>query len=114
MTPQIRKHDEVWTADNIRLGVAHQLVHRTGDINPQLQLYATYLRVKNFELGQGYYVPTDFIAGRDPATGQIRLTLPFKTVTARTWTRMPQFVLSGLARMEELPEREAAAVEPDR
>jgi hypothetical protein len=109
MAIEIRKLDEVWTADDVRLGLAHQLFHRSGDPSPQLRLYATYLQVKNFDFGDAYYVPTDYIAGRDPLTGSVRLTIPFRTVLTETWTRMPQFVLAGLVQREELAESEVAA-----
>jgi hypothetical protein len=109
MPTEIRKLDEVWTSDDIRLGLAHRFFHRTRDVNPELQLYGSYLQVKNFDLGDDYYVPTDYMAGRDPASGRIRLSVPFRTAMAQTWTRLPQFVLMGLARREELAESEGAA-----
>jgi hypothetical protein len=110
MTTAIKKLDEVWTSDDVRLGIAHRLFHRSADVNPELQLYGSYLQVKNFDVGDDYYVPTDYIASRDPASGRIRLTVPFQTAMAQTWTRLPQFALTGLARQEELAESEGAAV----
>jgi hypothetical protein len=110
MSIDLRKLDEVWTSDDVRLGLAQRLLHRTEAVNPALQLYATYLRVRNFDFGDEYYVPVDFVAGRAPATGHIRLSVPFATVQTQTWTRMPQFVLAGLAESEELPENESATV----
>jgi hypothetical protein len=110
MSTDIRKLDVVWTSDDVRLGLAQRLLHRTQDVNPALQLYATYLQVKNFDLGSDYYAPVDFIVGRDPISGDIRLRVTFATALTQTWTRMPQFVLAGLAEREELAESESAAV----
>jgi hypothetical protein len=59
----------------------------------------------SFELGDDFYVPTDFVAGRDPQTGHITLTVTEKKVANKTWTRLPDFILHGEARQEELAER---------
>ncbi len=64
MDLDIKKLDEVWTADAKKLGLAQQLFHRQDEVNPDLQLYASYLEVENFEYGEVFYVPTDFVADR--------------------------------------------------
>ncbi len=102
MELDIRKLDELWTADNKKLGLAQQLFHRLADINPNLQLYASYLEVKDFDYGEVFYVPTDFITGRDVETGRLTLDVTYNDVMKRTWFRMPEFVVRGQGRKETL------------
>jgi hypothetical protein len=109
MINEIRALDVVETDDAARVGLAQALFYRARLVNPALRLYGVYLQVKNFATGSDYYIPTDFIAGRDPASGIIRLTVPFRVVMDETWFRMPQFVLQGEARREALPVAEPVA-----
>lgn len=99
---EIHKLDEVWTADSQKLGVAHHLYHNLGEVNPDLQLYASYLEVESFDFGDDYYLPTDFITGRDPATGRVHLDVTLKQVMEATWFRRPDCIVRGQARQEEL------------
>ncbi|MCI0398656.1 MAG: hypothetical protein L0332_34205 [Chloroflexi bacterium] len=108
----IKKLDQVYTKDNRHLGKAHRLYHRTTEIRPKWEHYATYVHVESFELGDDFYVPTDFVAGRDPQTGYIILTVTGKKVENKTWTRLPDFILRGEARKEELAEREEYEAPP--
>jgi len=98
----IRKLDQVYTQDNRHLGVAQRLYHRITDIRPEWEYYATYMLVNSFAFGDDFYVPTDFVAGRDPQTGHIMLTVTGRNVETNSWTRQPDFVLRGEARQEEL------------
>ena len=100
---QLYKFDEIWTRDGYLLGEAHHLCHRTQDIDPVLLLYPTYLYVVSFDIGDDYYVPLDFVAGRDP-DGRVTLAVTMKQIQDRTWTRTPDFVARGQARHEALPE----------
>lgn len=102
MEESIKKLEVIWTSEDKKLGLAQHLFHRQHDINPKLQLYATYLEVEDFEHGEVFYVPTDFIADRDPETGKISLTVSFKEAMNRTWFRMPDFIAQGKSREEEL------------
>jgi hypothetical protein len=104
MELDIHKLDAVWTSDEKRLGLAQHLFHREHDINPDLQLYASYLEVGNYDYGEVYYVPTDFIAGQESHTGNIKLSVSFDHALKRTWFRMPEFVARGEARQQQLPE----------
>ena len=97
----ITKLEEVWTADNHKLGQSVHLYHRLTEINPLLELYASYLEVCDLEVGDNYFVPTDYI-GRDSKDGRLNLTVTLKDVMERTWTRMPDFVMSQAGRREEL------------
>ena len=97
--------DQVFTKDKRHLGVAQRLYHRTSDIRPEWEYYATYLLVESFALGDDFYVPTDFVAGRDPQTGHIMLNVTERKVENNTWTRRPDFILRGEARPEELVDR---------
>lgn len=104
MELDIRKLDEVWTADGQRLGLAHHLYHRPDGVNPAVGDYGSYLDIANFEFGDDYYVPTDFIAGRDAQTGRVTLSVTFRQIMERTWNRMPFFIVRG-GRQETLPPR---------
>ena len=103
MDHDIKKFDEVWTVDEKKLGLAQKMFHRQSEVNPDLQLYATYLAVDNFEYGEGFYIPTDFITGRDPETGHLLLSVTTNQVMNQTWFRMPDFVAHKLYDQELLP-----------
>jgi len=98
-----KTNDEVWTADNQMLGTIFALYHRpTGEVNPKELLYASYLAVENETYGDNYFVPADFIAGRDELSGHIVLQVTMKVVRERTWTRKPAFVAHGQGMAETL------------
>lgn len=101
MDTPIKKLEEVWTADGRKLGQATTLYHRLEDIDPELELYAQYLEVCNLDIGDNYFVPTDFLR-REGADGRLVTTVNFREVMERTWTRMPDFVFSRAGRKEEL------------
>lgn len=101
----IKKHDQVYTRDRQQLGAAQRLYHRTRDVRPGWKHYATYILVQSFAQGDDFYVPTDFVGGRDPQAGHIVLTVTEKDVETKTWTRLPEFVLHGEASSEELSDR---------
>lgn len=103
MEESINKFEVIWTSEGKKLGLARHLFHRQRDINPKLQLYATYLEVEDFEHGEVFYVPTEFIGERDPESGKISLTVSFNKVMNRTWFRMPDFIAQGESREETLP-----------
>ena len=102
MNLKINKLDEVWTADHIRLGLAERIFHRDEGVNPDLELYGSYLEIENFDLGYNYYIPFDFFHDDHDSEG-IELAVTFKDVQKNTWSRMPNFVARGEARIEELP-----------
>jgi hypothetical protein len=104
MGTQIKLQDEVWTADEQKLGMAQALFHRTGDVDPQLQLYATYLEVSDFDYGETFFVPTDFIAERGAEAKRITVNKTRNQAMQLTWYRMPDFVAHGQYRKEALPE----------
>jgi hypothetical protein len=98
----IKMLEEVWTADDKKLGVANAIYHRLEGVNPKLRYYADYLHVQNFDYGDDYYIPSDFIKGRDEKTGLIVIEKTFQQVLQNTWTRMPEFILHGNGRIEKL------------
>jgi hypothetical protein len=104
MEHNIKKLDEVWTVDEKKLGLAQKLFHRQDGVNPNLQLYASYLKVENFEYGESFYIPTDYISGRDPVSGHLRLSVTNDQVMNHTWFRMPDFVAHEQYDKELLPE----------
>ena len=108
MKLKINKLEEVWTADNKRLGLAERVYHRDEGANPELELYESYLEIENFDLGSNFYVPFDFISDHDEEFRGIKLTVTFNDVQKKTWSRMPHFIAHGEARTEELPKAGAS------
>ncbi|MDX1614340.1 MAG: hypothetical protein R3300_08525 [Candidatus Promineifilaceae bacterium] len=101
---EIRKLDEVWTADDKKLGLAQKLYHREGQSDPKLKLYGSYLEVESFDYGDDYYVPTDFIEGRDAEAGRVYLSVKLQKVLENTWSRLPDFIARGNRQEEALSE----------
>lgn len=101
---ELYKDDEFWTNDGHQLGRAHHLSHRLQDVDPVLQLYATYVHVVSMDIGDDYYVPTEYIAGRSE-DGRVTLTVSMGEVQDLTWTRVPDFIIRGEAHDEALPEK---------
>lgn len=101
---EIKKLDEVWTADEQKLGIAQSLFHRTDDADPALQLYETYLEVGDFNFGESFYVPIDFIANRQADAKRVELSKKRDEAMQLTWFRMPNFIAQGHYRKEALPE----------
>jgi hypothetical protein len=94
--------EKVWTADGEILGLAQRLFHRQNGVRPSLLQYQSYLEVGNYELGTSYFVPTDFIEDRDPLTSDLSLSVSFRSVQERTWSRMPTFIARGEGTEEPL------------
>lgn len=101
METTIKKLDPVLTSDDQQLGVAESMYYRLVDIDPAVGYYAAYLVVQNFLLGDDYYIPTDFISGRD-SQGRVRLTVSLKAVLDHTWSRMPDFIAHHQVRQTNL------------
>lgn len=102
MEPGIRMLEKVWTADGLMLGLTQRLFHRATGVDPELQYYASYVEVENYELGSTYFVPLDFFEGRDPESGDLNLSVTFQVVLERTWARLPTFIARGEGTPEPL------------
>lgn len=98
----VSKLEDIWTADDKKLGVANAIYHRLEGVNPELKYYASYLHVQNFDYGDDYYIATDFINGRDSKSNRLTLKVTFQEVLSNTWTRMPEFILHGNCHVEKL------------
>lgn len=104
MGREIKRNDEVWTADEKQLGIAKAVFHRTDEVNPALRLYASYLEVEDFNFGENFYVPTDFIDEGPAGAGRIEIKKKRDEAMQLLWFRMPDFVAKGNYRKEALPE----------
>lgn len=104
MDLDIKKFQEVWTEDDKKLGLAQELFHRVDGVNPDLLYYASYLEVESFEYGATYFVPTDFVAPREPESERVTLTVTLQEVMEHTWFVMPDFIARAEARKEALVE----------
>ena len=99
----IQPNDEVWTSDEVKLGVARSAFFRPEEeVNPADLLFAVYLKVEDFTLGEDFFVPTDYIAYRED-DGRVILDASMKEVLQRTWSRAPEFAAKRLGRREPLP-----------
>lgn len=105
MVMNIKKLDNVLTADGKRLGLSEAIFQRQQDVDPSLRLYASYLEVKNFDYGSVFYIPTDFVAARDPESGAVTLSTTFSQVLKNAWGRMPDFVAQGRGKRVSLSAR---------
>jgi len=103
-----KKYDKVVTADDVTLGELMRIHHRQEDINPELQLYGSYLEVWSIDFGGHMYIPTDFIDEYDEAAGIVYLTKTKHTVQQETWDRTPSFIAGRKSQRQELPVTEGA------
>lgn len=90
MEPKIHKGDQVETADGVSLGQALVLYRRLDEVDPDLKLYEFYLESVNLNMGDEFYLPTDFIDRYE--NGTVYLSLTMAQVQAETMMRMPKFV----------------------
>lgn len=99
MEISVRERDEVWSSDGFKLGVARAIHYRPPkEVNPEEQLYATYLEVVSYELGDDLFVPAEFLGEREASNSRLTLKVPLKVVMHRTWWRAPEFVAKALGR----------------
>lgn len=112
MTLEIRASVPVYTADDEWVGDAFRLYKRLKDVNPQLKLYAYYLKVVNLRIGEDFFIPTDFIERYDAQTQRLVLRLTAKKMMQETVSRMPDFVAHGEAEVVPLPAEIEAADAP--
>ena len=71
-------------------------------MDPELELYEYYVYVFSFDVGDDYYVPTDFIS-QDGDNGRFTLNLTMNEAMDKGWSRLPDFVIKKEAIREELP-----------
>lgn len=99
----IREGEEVWTSDDVLLGVTRALFFRPADeVNPLQKLYAVYLEVVNFVVGDDIFIPLDFLEAREEPGEPLRLTVPVKVVLQESWSRAPDFVAMGQGHKQTL------------
>ena len=92
MQEKVHKNDKVQTVDGRYVGTAFSLHHRQEDIDPELELYAVYLKTWNEQMGDWFFIPTNFIQGVDPKERMVTLSVDFATVKKETWNRLPDFI----------------------
>jgi hypothetical protein len=101
----IKANAEVWTKDGTRLGTARRWHYRPEqEVHPEDLLFAAYLEVENFELGDAFFVPDVYLAGHDGSSDRVVVDATMKQVEHWTWTRMPGFVARLRGREALLPE----------
>lgn len=104
MSKTIWQDTAVITADKYLLGQTYAFQNRIETENKtKFGPYATYLVVKNFSIGDDFFVPTDFIDVEKSAEDQIWLTITDKQIRARNFTVRP---VDDLYEKVELPLRD--------
>ena len=99
----IREGEEVWTSDGVLLGVARALFYRPADeVNVLHKLYAVYLEVVNFVVGDDIFIPLDFLEAREGPDEPLTMTVPVKVVLQEQWSRAPEFVAMGWGHKQAL------------
>lgn len=99
----IHFHDTIMTADEQVVGKAQRLYHYDGEEFAEVQGFTHFLKVFNFETGDDFYIPTEFISDRNAASSTIKLSIPFREIQTRTLSRKPRSIAYDLATVEELP-----------
>ena len=105
MDLQLTQSDMVYSKDGEKLGNPHCIRRRLdpSEADPDLQLYEAYVHVVSFDMGEDFFIPSDFFAERNPTDRRVTLALPFKKIERGNWMRMPDFVARGQAEKELLP-----------
>ncbi len=108
----IKANAEVWTKDGVRLGRARRWHYRPEEeVNPEDLLFASYLEVENFELGDVFFVPDVYLS--DTEGERVVVDATMWQVERRTWTRTPDFAAFGRGRAVLLQEEAALAPAAD-
>ena len=94
---QLKKNLPVLTAEGLRLGQTHTLYNRLSPAEPQLKLFAHYLMVVNFTIGDEFYVPTDYIDEAKSDETAVWLTRTKKEIEAEQLTALPRFIAGNQA-----------------
>lgn len=102
MSVTIRYHDKVETADGRSLGVAQRIYHYDGDDYLEMDGFRHYLKTFDFESGDDFYIPLEYVAGRDDATGTVTLSIKFRVIQTKTFSRAPRAIAYRIAQAEDL------------
>jgi hypothetical protein len=97
----MHKNIPVYTDDDVLLGEVIRILHRTGEIDPELALYESYMNIWDVHSGQRVFVPTDFIDSEQP--DRVNLWIDLAEVKHEFWGRIPPFVAGRRFTVEELP-----------
>lgn len=107
----IKANAEVWTKDGKRLGRARRWHYRPEEeVHPDDLLFASYLEIENFELGDVFFVPDAYLTSADGSSDRVVVDATMWEVERRTWTRMPDFVIARRGRAAML--QDGPAPEP--
>lgn len=110
MQQNLKQNLPVLTADGYTLGQMHTLYHRNKPAEPENRLFAIYLMVVNFTIGDDYYVPAAYLDETKQDGTAVYLTLTRDDIKDKQLTRLPQFVADDQFTEEKLAK---AAITPD-
>jgi hypothetical protein len=97
----MHKNISVYTEDDVLLGEVIRILHRVGEVDPDLALYESYMNIWDITSGQRVYIPTDYIDEEQP--DRIDLWIDLAEVKHEFWGRIPPFVAGRRYKVEELP-----------
>lgn len=107
----IKANAEVWTRDGVKLGRARRWHYRPEEeVYPADLLFASYLEVQNFQLGDVFFVPDVYLTGPDESGDRVVVDATMREVERLTWTRRPDFVVGLRGEAVLLPDNAAVAV----
>lgn len=89
MDKTIWQDTAVITADKYLLGQTHSFQNRVETGKTKYGPYSTYLVVKNFSIGDDFFIPTDFVDVEKSTENEIWLSLTDKQIRQKNFTVRP-------------------------
>lgn len=89
MDKTIWQDTAVITADKYLLGQTHSFQNRVETGKTHYGPYPTYLVVKNFSIGDDFFIPTNFIDVEKSTESEIWLTITDKQIREKNFTVRP-------------------------
>lgn len=94
-------HQPVMTSDGKQLGSAQKILRNFEAEGVATQPYEAFLKVFNFETGDSYFVPLEYISAENE-NGNVALSITMKQVNKMLLTNMPRTVAYGQVVAETL------------
>lgn len=110
MFDKIHRGVPVITSDGMSVGQALAHFERVEGVDPGVKLYAHYLKTFDFDIGDEYYIPAEFVDRFDEVAGKVILNVPMRKVQTETMMRMPRFIAIGKAKRTDLQSGELVHV----
>ena len=94
-------HADVLSNDGHKLGAAQALFHSRGNVDDiETQPYRRHLKIFNFETGESYFVPTEYLDQSADLTIVVRAS--HQSILHEGWDRTPRYIAYDDAEVETL------------